>query len=56
MAGKFDDQLGEGETAKRRDAAVPKALKTPPKTLKQVIGKRRGSPKSKPRISRHQGR
>jgi len=56
MSQSKDDSYSETETAIRRDAAILKALKTLPETLKQVIGKRRWSPKSKPRITRHQGR
>ena len=41
------DQLSEAETVKRRDAAILKALKTPPKPLKDIAGKGRKSPKRK---------
>lgn len=54
---KDPDQLSEKEAAKRRDAALLRALKTPPKANKDFIGRGSKSPKAqKPRINRHQGR
>jgi hypothetical protein len=37
--GKSDDQYTEEETARRRDDAIRRALNTPPKPLKEFIGK-----------------
>jgi hypothetical protein len=34
-----DDQFSESETARRRDDAIRRALNTPPKPLKEFVGK-----------------
>jgi hypothetical protein len=40
------DHLSEAETAKRRDAAILRALKTPPQPHKDVTGRKGKSPKN----------
>ncbi len=37
--GKSDDQYTEEETARRRDDAIRRALNTPPRPLKEFVGK-----------------
>jgi hypothetical protein len=36
---KSDDEYSAEETARRRDAAICRALNTPPKSLKDYVGK-----------------
>lgn len=47
MAGKPQaDQYSDEETARRRDAALKRALSTPPKPLSEYVGKsKRAAPK-----------
>ena len=52
MVARSDDQLSEAETVKRRDAAILKALKTPPKPHKAVVAKRRKKPMAAKRQAR----
>jgi len=39
MNGDSSDQFDEKEIARRRDAAIRRALNTPPKPLKEYVGK-----------------
>jgi hypothetical protein len=36
---KSDDEYSAEETARRRDAAIRRALNTPPTPLKEIVGK-----------------
>lgn len=42
-----EDQYSDAETKRRMESAIRKAQKTPPKSLKDIAGKRRKSPKRK---------
>ena len=56
---KDSESFSEKETAKRKDDALRRALNTPPKPHKDVIGKGGKGPKPsapKARNFRHQGR
>jgi hypothetical protein len=54
---KSNDHYSEAETKNRMDAALRRALNTPPKPHKDIAGKGGKSPKpAKARIPRHQGR
>jgi hypothetical protein len=50
MSKETDDQFNDDETARRRDAAIRRALNTPPKPLKEIVGK------SKRAIAQRKGR
>jgi hypothetical protein len=55
MENRKDDELSESEIAIRMNNAVRRALNTPPKPLKEMLGQRKraaAKPKSRPRKAR----